>query len=126
MEILTGELLPDYKYTVNGRERSLCYFNVDEIYPNWPIFMKIIIATVARKHKRFASGQEGFRKDVERAFGVLMSRWGLLSSPCILWERGDAANVVKTAINVHNVIVENRRMGYESELWAHGVSAIGR
>lgn len=38
--IPTEDLVPYFKYTMNGRDRSMCYFNFDGIYPKWAIFMK--------------------------------------------------------------------------------------
>ena len=125
-DILRGDLLPDYSYTIEGHERTLCYFNTDGIYPNWPIFMKTIHGAQSAKHKRFANAQEAFRKDIERAFGVLMSRWALLASPCRLWEKKDANKVLIAAIILHNMIVESRRAGYVSEFWSHSLSAVER
>ena len=42
-------------------------------YPEWAAFMKTIPLPQLEKHKLFAKFQEGVRKDVERAFGVLQS-----------------------------------------------------
>ena len=34
--------------------------------------------------------QESARKDVERAFGVLQSRWGIVRNPALSWDEGEA------------------------------------
>ncbi|GKA52103.1 putative nuclease HARBI1 isoform X2 [Tanacetum coccineum] len=55
------------------------YFEVpaDGIYPAWSTF------SVARDEKslKFKRGQEAARKDIERAFGVLQGRWGIIQQP---------------------------------------------
>jgi hypothetical protein len=37
------------------------------------------------KYGRFAKEQEACRKDVERAFGVLRSRWAIIRHPAKAW-----------------------------------------
>lgn len=60
-KIIDGTMLPDYSYKINGRERKLCYYNVDGIYPNWAIFVKTIVDSTVQKHKVFSGAQEAFR-----------------------------------------------------------------
>ena len=47
------------------------YYLADGIYPDWPAFVKSVRHPMERKTQRFAAVQEGARKDIERAFGVL-------------------------------------------------------
>lgn len=63
-EILKGELLPDFTYTVNGKKRKLCYYLVDVIYPKWSIFIDTIYEAISRNDNHFSAAQEGMRKDV--------------------------------------------------------------
>ena len=72
--ILDGTLLPTFEYKVNNRVLNLLYYLVDGIYPEWAIFIDTIRFGSTRKEKCFSAYQEGVRKDVERAFGVLVSR----------------------------------------------------
>lgn len=116
--ILEGRLLPQFEYSLNGRKRVHPYFLVDGIYPPWSIFVSTISEPSSKKEKLFGSAQEGIRKDVERAFGVLVSRWSLLSKPCATWDRVFAADVMKCGIIIHNMIVEARRDGYNSEFFS--------
>jgi len=46
--------------------------------------MKSITLPQTEKHKLFAEHQEGARKDVERAFGVLQSRFSIVRRPARL------------------------------------------
>jgi hypothetical protein len=59
---------PQVDYYVNHKYG---YYLVDGIYLEWVAFMKIVSLPQTPKHKLFAQHQEGARKDVERAFGVL-------------------------------------------------------
>ena len=71
-DALKGEA-PQVQFSVNGNKYSTGYYLADGIYPEWAAFMKTIPAPQTEKHKLFAKYQEGARKDVERAFGVLQS-----------------------------------------------------
>jgi len=51
------------------------YYLVDGIYPDWLTFLKTIPVPQGPRRKLFAKYQEVVRKDVERAFGVLKSRF---------------------------------------------------
>ena len=48
------------------------YYLADGIYPPWDTFVKTIPSPVGNKKKHFYQAQEAVRKDVERAFGVLL------------------------------------------------------
>jgi len=69
---------PQVQYHVNGRQYNNSYYLVDGIYPEWAIFVKSIPQPQSEKHKLFAQCQEGARKDVECAFGILQSRFSIL------------------------------------------------
>ncbi|XP_047949255.1 uncharacterized protein LOC125195101 [Salvia hispanica] len=52
---------------------------------------------------------ESARKDVERAFGVLQSRWAILKGPTRFWYKEVIADVMYACIIMHNMIVEQER-----------------
>ncbi|KAL5701751.1 hypothetical protein ACHQM5_027060 [Ranunculus cassubicifolius] len=58
--------------------------------------------------------QESCRKDVERAFGVLQARWGIIRGAARLWNEDDLHNVINTCIILHNMIVEEERSTYHN------------
>jgi hypothetical protein len=60
------------------------YYLADDIYPKWATFVKTILKPLSAKHKLFASFQEGERKAMERAFGVLQKRWAIIRHPARL------------------------------------------
>ena len=61
------------------------------------------------KKKLFAELQEAYRKDVERAFGVLQSRFVIIRNPARFWYRDDLSYVMKTCVILHNMIMEDER-----------------
>ncbi|XP_013633068.1 PREDICTED: uncharacterized protein LOC106338697 [Brassica oleracea var. oleracea] len=56
--------------------------------------------------------QESVRKDVERAFGVLQSRFAIVKNPMKLWDKEKIGRIMRTCVILHNMIVENERDGY--------------
>lgn len=121
---LKRNLLPDFSDEINGRRQTLCYHNADGVYPNWPVFLRTISESSIAKQKNSAGAQEAFRKDVEREFGVLISRWLILQRPCHFLDREIKATVMKPSIIMHNMIAELRRDSYSSEMWSLGMSAM--
>jgi hypothetical protein len=100
---------PRVQYTVNGNQYNTGYYLADGIYPEWAVFVKSIILPISDKDKLFAQEQEGARKDIERAFGVLKRRWCVLKRPARLYDRGQLENVVLACIILHNMIVEDEK-----------------
>lgn len=98
MSILRGELMHSFEYVVKGRKRSGLYYLVDGIYPPGAIFINKISEGRARKETEFAKAQEALCKDVERAFGVLVSLWGLIAKATKLMDHSLAVNVMDAAI----------------------------
>jgi hypothetical protein len=49
--------------------------------------------------------QEAVRKDVERDFGVLQSRFAIVRGPARLWEQ-TLSDIMIACIIIHNMIVE--------------------
>ncbi|XP_047978675.1 uncharacterized protein LOC125220556 [Salvia hispanica] len=76
---------PAIEFTANGRRYHMGYYLADGIYPRWPVFMKTISCPMGDRRILFAAKQEYARKDVERAFGVLQSRWAIVKGPARFW-----------------------------------------
>ncbi|KAE8883390.1 hypothetical protein PF010_g26926 [Phytophthora fragariae] len=104
-----GGHAPNYEFTLNGHDFKMCYLLTDGIYPNWSVFVKTISDPVGKKEKNFAAMQEAARKDVERCFGVLKSRFGILSQPGRLWDEAMMRTVWKACVILHNMVVEYGR-----------------
>ena len=56
--------------------------------------------------KHFNQLQEAVRKDIERAFGGLQSKWHILTSPIRAWYQEDIHSIVMCCIILHNMMVE--------------------
>nr|GEX40675.1 hypothetical protein [Tanacetum cinerariifolium] len=75
---LLDDLAPMVPYVVNEVEYRNGYYLADGIYPELASFVKSFTVATDPKHTYFKQRQESARKDVERAFGVLQGRWGLI------------------------------------------------
>ncbi|XP_024172023.1 uncharacterized protein LOC112178036 [Rosa chinensis] len=62
---------PTVNYFLNQKPHIIGYYLTDGIHPLWGTIVKSISRPQIRKLKYFATKQEKYRKDVERAFGVL-------------------------------------------------------
>ncbi|KAI3770909.1 hypothetical protein L6452_02057 [Arctium lappa] len=110
-DVLTGRA-PKVSYIVNGRENDRAYYLTDGIYPSWSTFVKSITFPTIEKHKLFAQCQESARKDVERAFGVLQTRFAFIRHPCLVWDKDNMGKIMIACIILHNMIVEDERETY--------------
>lgn len=62
------------KYTIGDTEFEGSFFLADGIYPNCAYVIKTTSQPSNPKDKLLAKQQKGWRKDVERAFGMLISK----------------------------------------------------
>ncbi|XP_024012322.1 putative nuclease HARBI1 [Eutrema salsugineum] len=110
-DIIQGRA-PQVNFHVNGRKYNLAYYLTDGIYPKWATFVQSIPLPQGRKATKFAEKQEGTRKDVERAFGVLQSRFAIIKNPALSWDKIKIGKIMRACIILHNMIVEDERHGY--------------
>jgi hypothetical protein len=110
-DILEGQA-PTVQYTVNGTSYNMGYYLADGIYPEWATFVKTISMPQGEKRKLFAQRQESARKDVERAFGVLQSRFAIIRGPARAWHMETLKHTIYACIILHNMIVEDERHTY--------------
>ena len=52
--------------------------------------------------------QESYRKDMERAFGVLQARFAIIRGPARFWSHKDLGYIMKTCIILHNITIEDK------------------
>ncbi|XP_038713417.1 putative nuclease HARBI1 [Tripterygium wilfordii] len=64
--------------------------------------------------KNFAKAQEGARKDVERAFGVLQARFLIIRQGCRYFKIATLKNIMKACVILHNMVVEHERDMFKS------------
>nr|XP_017217028.1 PREDICTED: putative nuclease HARBI1 [Daucus carota subsp. sativus] len=110
-EVLEGRA-PEVNYNVNGNDYNMGYYLTDGIYPECATFVKTIPRPQGDKRRLFSKYQEGQRKDVERAFGVLQSRFAIIRGPARFWDKKDLAKIMRACIILHNMIVEDERDTY--------------
>ncbi|XP_048601104.1 uncharacterized protein LOC125580545 isoform X1 [Brassica napus] len=110
-DILQGRA-PKVKFKVNNHTYRMAYYLTDEIYPNWSTFIQSIPLPQGPKAELFAERQESTRKDVERAFGVLQSRFAIVKNPALLWDKEKIGWIMRSCVILHNMIVENERDRY--------------
>ncbi|XP_020870157.1 uncharacterized protein LOC110225249 [Arabidopsis lyrata subsp. lyrata] len=103
---------PRVKFFVNQRRYDMAYYLADGIYPSYPTFVKSITLPQSEQDKLFAQRQEGCRKDIERAFGVLQARFKIIREPARMWDITDLAIIMRSCIILHNMIVEDERETY--------------
>nr|GEW07892.1 hypothetical protein [Tanacetum cinerariifolium] len=81
LDDIIDDISPVARFIVNGVQYEKGYYMADDIYPQWETFIKTILVARDEKHGLFKRGQEGARKDVERAFGVLQGHWEIIQQP---------------------------------------------
>ncbi|XP_047962012.1 uncharacterized protein LOC125206833 [Salvia hispanica] len=97
---------PTVNFDANDNQHNMSYYLPDEIYPMWPVFVKTTRCAIEDRKKYFADRQEAARKDVERVFGVLQSRWAVVKGPSRLWHMEGIVDVMYACTIMHNMIVE--------------------
>ncbi|WVZ95325.1 hypothetical protein U9M48_041107 [Paspalum notatum var. saurae] len=110
-DVLQGRA-PLVHFSVNERQYDMGYYLVDGIYPGWAAFVKSIPSPQSDRHKLFARKQESARKDVERAFAALQSRFAILRYAARYWHRSTLSDIMYACIILHNMIVEDERDSY--------------
>ena len=103
---VTDGTAPFCPFFVNGRYYRRDYCLVDGIYPSWSVFVKALSFPVEDKEKTFKKLQESARKDVERAFGVLKGRWGILNRPVRAMNKNTIHSIVYACIILHNMLIK--------------------
>ncbi|KAI3457151.1 hypothetical protein Pfo_013814 [Paulownia fortunei] len=81
---LAKGIAPPVNYVIQGKEYNMGYYLADGIYQN-----------------------EAYRKDVERVFEVLQSRFAIEAALTHFWRKSDLHDIMTTCIIIHNMIVEN-------------------
>ena len=100
---------PPANYVINGKEYNMGYYLADGIYPKWLTLVQTIHDPRGPKKKLFAMKQEACRKDVERAFGVLKSRFAIVAGPSRFWSKKVLHDIMTSCIILHNMIIEDER-----------------
>nr|GEU31335.1 protein ALP1-like [Tanacetum cinerariifolium]GEU92807.1 protein ALP1-like [Tanacetum cinerariifolium] len=97
-------------YVLNGVGFEKGYYSADGIYPQWATFVKSFTVANDAKHAYIKKRQESARKNVERAFGVLQERWGIIQQPTRQYHVNNIRRIMYSCIIMHNVILEDQKM----------------
>ncbi|KAK4485526.1 hypothetical protein RD792_008168 [Penstemon davidsonii] len=106
---------PHVNYEVNNKNYFMTYYLADGIYPKWATLIQAIRNPIDPKEQFFTQMQESYRKDVERAFGILQARFAIIKMPGRGWNIEDLSDIMLTCIVLHNMIVEDERDEYGDE-----------
>ncbi|XP_068323215.1 uncharacterized protein [Pyrus communis] len=105
----------EFRYKVNGNKYELGYYLTDGIYPSWSTFVKSFSHPDSAKKKLFSQRQKSYRKDVERAFGILQARWAIVRGPARFWQSEYLHSIMMTCTILHNMIVEDEYIEIEED-----------
>ena len=97
-------------YTIGEESFDKSFILVDGIYPSFSRFVRGIKEPIDPTEKIFTAWQEGARKDIERAFGVLQAKYQFISRPMQLMDLESIANRVTCCLLLHNIGVADRVM----------------
>ena len=98
-------------YTIGEQDFNKLFILVDGIYPKYSRFVKGYSQPIFKTEKNYTKWQEGARKDIERAFGVLKQTWQFMDRPMRMLHLDSITNRVGTCIILHNMLVQDRVMG---------------
>jgi hypothetical protein len=105
----------DFTYTIDGKQFDKLWVTVDGIYPKLSRFVKTLSQPVGIKQEQYSKWQEKTRKDVERGFGVLQSKFRILVQKIELWSIEEIVSVVDCCLLLHNWMVTERIKRNESD-----------
>ncbi|TVU38745.1 hypothetical protein EJB05_12130, partial [Eragrostis curvula] len=107
-EVLNGQV-PRVQFSINKGQYDMGYYLASEIYPECSAFVKTIPFPRTEKERLFARYQEEARKDVERAFGVLQSRFPIVRGPRRFFEPETLGKIFQACIILHNMAIEDEK-----------------
>jgi hypothetical protein len=96
-------------FVVNGVEYSRYYLLADGIYPSWSCFVQSIHEPADEKRAHYSKVQEACRKDVERCFGVLQSRFAIIQNPSRHWSQDTISDIMIACVVLHNMVIEDEQ-----------------
>jgi hypothetical protein len=97
-------------YNILEEQFNKLFILVDGIYPRYSRFVKGIKEPIGLQEKDYTKWQEGARKDIERAFGVLKATWQFFQTPILLHDLSSISERATTCLILHNILVTDRVM----------------
>jgi len=126
MEVLKGQA-PPVQFSIDKSQYDLGYYLADEIYPESTVFVKTMPFPRTEKERLFAKHQEEARKDVQRAFGVLQSRFPIVRGPIRFFQRATLGKILQACVILHNMAVEDEKdmaSAYSEPNEASGITVV--
>ncbi len=105
----------DFSFNIGGEEFDQLYYCVDGIYPSLSQSLATINNPTTVRDSFYAPKQEGWRKSIERAFGVWNKKILSVGVKCMLYHREDMFYLAIATIVMHNMMVEERVRNEERE-----------
>ncbi len=103
-----SEIDPIVPFSINNKPYTKLWFLVDGIYPRISRFVHTIPVPSPGQESHFAKWQESARKDVERGFGILQSKYRFIARPIELHHLAEIDDLIVTCIIMHNMMVHYR------------------
>ncbi|WVZ58639.1 hypothetical protein U9M48_008884 [Paspalum notatum var. saurae] len=98
---------PSVSYVVNGNQYDMGYYLADGIYLDWATLIKGVPVPMSFKKKLFTTMQSAYRKDVERAFGVLQVKFKIVKGPAQMMETRDLEYAMHCCLILQNMAAED-------------------
>lgn len=96
----------DFTFNIEGQEFDQLFYIVDGIHPLLLGFPASIYDLTTALDCSFAPKQEGWRKSIERVFGVLKKKFFSVGKKSVLYHCEDVFYVVTVAIVIHNMMIK--------------------
>ena len=100
----------DFPFLVNGKQYHGAYFLADDIYPPHSYFMKTVPIPNGINECNFAKEQESVRKDVERAFGILQTRFWIVCNAARTHKLENLIETWRACVILHNMIFRDEQV----------------
>jgi hypothetical protein len=97
-------------FDIGGEQFNQLFTLGDGIYPQYSRFVKGIKVPITASEKAFTEWQEAASKDIERAFGVLQSRFQIVARPFHAHSLIKISNTVAACLIMHNMCVSDQVM----------------
>jgi hypothetical protein len=81
----------------------------DRIYPEWATLITDISRPQTSQQQLFTRKHHEYRKDVERAFGVLQAQYAICKGPARLWNQEDLKYIMDCIVILHNMSIHYER-----------------
>lgn len=115
-DVLTGSFslsLPvPYRLFRTSATRHMTYFLVNGIYLEWKIVVRPIYDAPTPGKIAYSKRQEATRKDIERFFCVMKSRFRILQMKSEFWDQQDIVATTKVCTVIQNLLVRMAQSGF--------------